>query len=38
MRGQFWDQANEGQSFGTLHGLINSGHNGRGARLINLWL
>ncbi|MCY1412165.1 Carbon-nitrogen hydrolase [compost metagenome] len=38
MRGQFWDQANEGQSFGTRHGLTRSGLNRHGARLINLWL
>ncbi|UVJ42658.1 carbon-nitrogen hydrolase family protein [Pseudomonas sp. LS1212] len=38
MRGQFWDQANEGQSFGSRHGLTSSGNDGPGARLINLWL
>ncbi len=38
LRGQFWDQFSDGQSFANHDGQTHSTDNGRGARLINLWL
>ncbi|EIK93237.1 hydrolase [Pseudomonas sp. M47T1] len=38
LRGQFWDQFSGGQSFANHDGQTHPTDDGRGARLINLWL
>ncbi|WP_277962246.1 carbon-nitrogen hydrolase family protein [Pseudomonas sp. RIT-To-2] len=38
LRGQFWDQFSGGQSFANHDGLTHPTDDGRGARLINVWL
>lgn len=38
LRGQFWDQFSDGQSFANHEGQSHPTEGGRGARLINLWL
>lgn len=38
MAGRFWNQANEGQSFARHHDQTSQVSDGRGARLINVWL
>ena len=38
LRGQFWDQFSDGQSFANHDGQTHPTDDGRGARLINLWL
>jgi predicted amidohydrolase len=38
MHGQFWEQASEGQSFISHLGETHGAAEGRGARLINVWL
>jgi predicted amidohydrolase len=38
LRGQFWDQGSDGQSFISSHGQTFADGNARGARLLNIWL
>ncbi|VVO14611.1 nitrilase-related carbon-nitrogen hydrolase [Pseudomonas fluorescens] len=38
MRGQFWDQGSDGQSFISSNGQTIADGNARGARLLNIWL
>lgn len=38
LRGQFWDQGSDGQSFISSNGQIIADGNARGARLLNIWL
>jgi len=38
MRGQFWEQASDGQGFARQSGELLAGNPSHGARLLNLWL
>jgi len=38
MRGQFWEQASDGQGFAHQSGQLLAGNPSHGARLLNLWL
>lgn len=38
LRGQFWDQGSDGQSFISSNGQTIADGNARGARLLNIWL
>ncbi|MDR9753704.1 carbon-nitrogen hydrolase family protein [Pseudomonas sp. SZMC_28357] len=38
LRGQFWDKSSAGQSFASSQGQHYADEDGRGARLLNLWL